>query len=93
MKHFTINKDTGEVKTTKGLDRESISRYQLSITAVDVKAKCHKGLTILNVVVNDVDDNKPKFDKDHYVAQVREDAPSNQYMLQVVCNFIYFCCI
>ena len=40
------------------------------------------GLMVLDVIVKDENDNKPKFERS-YTASVAENAPSNQYIIQV----------
>lgn len=81
--HFQIDSNSGVVKTKASLDREKISKYQLSIIAQDENEKCHKGLMVLIVYVGDKDDNKPKFEKSLYTASVWEDVPQNQYVVKV----------
>ena len=73
--HFSINKNTGEVRTTRTLDRENIARYTLVIVAQDVNLRCHKGRTELIVDVGDVNDHGPKFDRNPYQFSIREDTP------------------
>ena len=75
--HFSINKVTGEVKTTVQLDREVIDKYSLVIVAedVDLNLKCHKGRTLLSITVSDKNDNKPKFVKNPYLFSILEDHP------------------
>lgn len=80
--YFTINKQTGVITTTRSLDREHIPNFQLSIVAQDRNEKCHKGLMVLDVIVKDENDNKPKFERS-YTASVAENAPTNQYIIQV----------
>lgn len=50
--------------------------------AQDRNEICHKGLMVLTVNVKDENDEKPTFER-RYTASVREDAPSNQYVIQV----------
>ena len=55
--------------------------------AEDVNEKCHKGLIVVEVIVLDKNDNKPKFEKSQYRVNVREDVSANQYLI-TVCFFI-----
>lgn len=80
--NFGINEQTGAVHTIRALDREHISKYQLSIIAKDKNEICHKGLTILIVNIKDKNDNIPIFQR-KYTSSVREDTPPNQYVIQV----------
>ena len=71
--HFVINKNNGEVRTKRQLNRESIAKYTLVIIAQDVNLRCHKGRTELTINVGDVNDNAPKFDRNPYQFSVSED--------------------
>uniref|UniRef100_A0A3Q3IX46 FAT atypical cadherin 4 n=1 Tax=Monopterus albus TaxID=43700 RepID=A0A3Q3IX46_MONAL len=71
---FSINRATGEIRTTRPLDREKVSQYTLKIKATD------RGLppknTAVKVLINvlDVNDNAPRFSK-IFSATVAENAP------------------
>ena len=71
--NFVINKNNGEVRTKRQLNRESIAKYILVIIAQDVKLRCRKGRTELIINVGDVNDNAPKFDRNPYQFSVSED--------------------
>ena len=85
--HFRIDKNSGLITTAASLDRETTTSYQLSVVAEDVNEKCHKGLIVVEVIVLDKNDNKPKFEKSQYRVNVREDVSANQYLI-TVCFFI-----
>ncbi len=78
--HFSIDKYTGEVKTTSQLDRENIAKYSLVIVAQDENLKCHQGRTLLTVTVTDQNDNAPNFVGDPYSFNVREDLPVGNFI-------------
>uniref|UniRef100_A0A669BZ23 Protocadherin Fat 4 n=1 Tax=Oreochromis niloticus TaxID=8128 RepID=A0A669BZ23_ORENI len=71
---FSINRATGEIRTTRPLDREKVALYTLKVKATD------RGLppknTIVKVLINvlDVNDNAPRFSK-IFSATVAENAP------------------
>jgi protocadherin Fat 4 len=60
---FDINPDTGEVNTVAKLDREVQSEYLLAVEAVNVGAggKVLSGSTLIRVIVEDINDNPPRF--------------------------------
>uniref|UniRef100_A0A671UUC1 Protocadherin Fat 4 n=1 Tax=Sparus aurata TaxID=8175 RepID=A0A671UUC1_SPAAU len=71
---FSINRATGEIRTTRPLDREKVAQYTLKVKATD------RGLppkyTAVRVLINvlDVNDNAPRFSK-IFSATVAENAP------------------
>ncbi len=82
---FKIDEVTGVVKVTGPLDRESFSRYDLTIEARD-QAKLDPQLysfTDLVVVLEDINDNPPKFVPTIYRIKVPEDVPPGTVLLWV----------
>ncbi|XP_068596746.1 protocadherin Fat 4 [Brachionichthys hirsutus] len=71
---FSINRATGEIRTTRPLDREKAAQYSLKVKATD------RGLppknTAVKVIIGvlDVNDNAPRFSK-IFSATVAENAP------------------
>lgn len=66
---------TGEL-TARPLDRETHSRFYLQITAQDHGAPVsYQGQCNITVVVEDQNDNDPRFELGKYVATVSEDVP------------------
>uniref|UniRef100_A0A336LSR0 CSON015170 protein n=1 Tax=Culicoides sonorensis TaxID=179676 RepID=A0A336LSR0_CULSO len=69
---FNINSYTGEL-TVKPLDREQQSRYVLQITAQDRGTPImYQNTCNLTIIVEDVNDNTPRFEKSSYVVTVSE---------------------
>ncbi|CAL8286262.1 unnamed protein product [Arctogadus glacialis] len=75
--HFTINEDTGLVTVKKQLDRESLPVYVLKVAARDqaVAEPQLVSTVLLKVILEDVNDNPPKFVPPKYRVRVREDLP------------------
>ncbi|XP_056130418.1 protocadherin Fat 4 [Lampris incognitus] len=71
---FSVNRATGEIRTTRPLDREKVPQYTLKIKAID-RGATPKSTTV-KVVINvlDVNDNAPRFSK-IFSATVTESAP------------------
>ncbi|XP_067023578.1 protocadherin Fat 4-like isoform X2 [Acropora muricata] len=79
---FQINSATGEITTTKTLDRETTSVYNLRVMAEDCKSVARSGktrsfnaTTSVLVLILDENDNSPLFNST-YTFTVREDAAS-----------------
>ncbi|KAL6117350.1 fat2 [Pungitius sinensis] len=82
---FRIDEVTGEVIVTSGLDRESSPRHDLRIEARD-QAKLGPQLfsmVDLVVVLQDINDNPPKFVPKVYKVKVPEDLPVGTLLVWV----------
>ncbi|XP_029629523.1 protocadherin Fat 3a isoform X1 [Salmo trutta] len=78
---FSIDPDTGELKTAQALDREKTPVYRLVAQATDgggrfCRAEVH--LTLL-----DVNDNPPAFSAPHYTASVYEDTATKALLTRI----------
>lgn len=73
---------SGEL-TSRSLDRESHSRYHLTITAQDHGSPALQSSCNITVRVEDQNDNDPKFDKVKYSATIMEDVPIDTSVLKV----------
>lgn len=69
---FTIHQSSGEITTTKALDRERVATYNLTVVA---KGISRIASTTVSIAVLDVNDNKPQFDWPNERVLVNEDAP------------------
>lgn len=80
---FSIDLHTGEI-SARPLDRETQSRYILTVTAQDrgdpvtLQRSCN-----ISVRVEDQNDNDPRFDSPRYLATVPEDVPTDTSVLRV----------
>uniref|UniRef100_A0A8C2Z8K1 Cadherin EGF LAG seven-pass G-type receptor 2 n=1 Tax=Cyclopterus lumpus TaxID=8103 RepID=A0A8C2Z8K1_CYCLU len=80
---FDIDSDTGAVTTQMELDYEDQVSYTLAITARDNGIPQKSDTTYLEILVNDINDNSPRFLRDHYVGSVMEDVPVFTSVVQV----------
>ncbi|XP_029989175.1 cadherin EGF LAG seven-pass G-type receptor 2 isoform X2 [Sphaeramia orbicularis] len=80
---FDIDPDSGAVTTQIELDYEDQVSYTLAITARDNGIPQKSDTTYLEILVNDVNDNSPRFLRDHYVGSVMEDVPVFTSVVQV----------
>ncbi|CRK94042.1 CLUMA_CG007566, isoform A, partial [Clunio marinus] len=80
---FSIDMHTGEL-TSRPLDRETHSRYFLQITAQDRGTPVsYQGQCNISVIVEDQNDNDPRFEMAKYVATIPEDVPIGTSVLTV----------
>uniref|UniRef100_A0AAY4CGQ0 Protocadherin Fat 4 n=1 Tax=Denticeps clupeoides TaxID=299321 RepID=A0AAY4CGQ0_9TELE len=71
---FSVNRATGEIRTTRPLDREKTSHYVLQVKATDRGAPPKSTAVKVLISVLDVNDNAPRFSK-IFSAAVSENAP------------------
>lgn len=80
---FSIDARTGDL-TARPLDREAHSRYLLQVTAQDRGTPTtYQGVCNISVLVEDRNDNDPRFERTKYVATVPEDAPIGTSVLKL----------
>lgn len=80
---FSIDMHTGEL-TSRPLDRETHSRYFLQITAQDRGTPVtYQGQCNISIIVEDQNDNDPRFEMAKYVATIPEDVPIGTSVLTV----------
>ena len=79
---FMINSRTGEITTRVRLDREKNTRYFLPVTVND--AVNASDTTIVNVIVLDLNDNRPRFTSESYSVTVVENTPVGSPVLRVI---------
>ena len=73
---FEINKDLGQIVIVSSLDRETQDYYQL-VRAQDGR---NAGTAVVNILVEDVNDNNPKFSNNSYIAYVYENQANGSYV-------------
>ena len=83
---FTIEADTGVIKTLKALDREEKLQYELEITATDHGSPPLSTKKTVYVTVKDEDDNCPIFNPQTYHAEIREHAAVGTTVLTVTAS-------
>ncbi|XP_078727412.1 cadherin EGF LAG seven-pass G-type receptor 2-like isoform X2 [Lampetra fluviatilis] len=80
---FRIEPNSGAITTLVELDYEDRPTYTLAITAKDNGIPQKSDTTYVEIMVSDVNDNAPKFLRDHYRGSVLEDAPPFSSVLTV----------
>ncbi|KAM4038351.1 protocadherin Fat 4-like [Anomaloglossus baeobatrachus] len=88
--HFMLGEEKGidgslfpELILEKPLDRETVSKYELTLTAFDGGKPVQTGTTTIKVFVTDFNDNVPIFTQNLYKVSVKETIPVNSTILQV----------
>nr|XP_053655988.1 cadherin-89D-like isoform X2 [Cherax quadricarinatus] len=83
--YFTLNPNTARLYLTKHLDREKLmdNTLVLHVRAAQVDNPRRVGSTVLEVVVEDVNDNLPQFTHDVYSISIVENLPSGFSVVQV----------
>ncbi|KAI7793386.1 protocadherin gamma-C5-like isoform X21 [Triplophysa rosa] len=72
-----------ELVLEKHLDREKQSVHKLILTALDGGNPVKSGTTLLNIIVQDINDNEPKFDVSTYKATVLESATVGTSVIKI----------
>ena len=77
MDTFTIDSETGVIKTTAALDREMFSSYIMLVVATDdVNGQVqHTAEATVHIVVMDFNDSPPHFTHPTYTGQIMESDP------------------
>ncbi|XP_014251864.1 cadherin-related tumor suppressor [Cimex lectularius] len=87
---FKINSTTGVVSLLKPLDREQQAEYTLTLVAMDTGTPPLIGSGSLKIIVQDVNDHSPEFDRSVYVVSVRENQPAGTRVIQPVATDLDF---
>ncbi|XP_076001621.1 protocadherin Fat 1a isoform X2 [Genypterus blacodes] len=83
---FTIDSDTGELKTWLPLDREERDEHIFRVRAVDGGGRyCEADI---HITVEDVNDNAPQFTSDPYSITVFENTEVGTYVAKLLANDI-----
>ncbi|XP_075066030.1 protocadherin gamma-B5-like isoform X8 [Mixophyes fleayi] len=62
-----------KIVTTNAMDREKTSCYNISIVATDKGSPPLSSISNISLIISDVNDNPPMFQKSHYVAYITEN--------------------
>ncbi|XP_061523757.1 cadherin EGF LAG seven-pass G-type receptor 1 isoform X2 [Phycodurus eques] len=80
---FFIEPYSGIVRTARKLDRENVPVYDLKAFAVDRGFPPLKAAVPIHVVVQDINDNAPVFEKDELFIDVEENRPVGSVVAQI----------
>ncbi|KAL3265830.1 hypothetical protein HHI36_010026 [Cryptolaemus montrouzieri] len=80
---FALDSLTGQLTTTRQLDREDISSYEILVTAKDQGIPPKSSTATVNLNVLDINDNNPDFYPVKYFVPVSEDTKIGTSLLKV----------
>uniref|UniRef100_A0A4W3IWA4 FAT atypical cadherin 3a n=1 Tax=Callorhinchus milii TaxID=7868 RepID=A0A4W3IWA4_CALMI len=83
LNQFNINFDTGVISVISPLDYEAESSYKMTIRATDSLTGARAEVTV-DIVVHDVNDNPPVFEKTMYKVMLSESSMIGTPVLQAV---------
>ncbi|XP_069737774.1 protocadherin-16 [Phaenicophaeus curvirostris] len=81
---FHLNPSTGALSIVRALNREEVAQHNLTVVATDHGFPRRSATQLLSVLVLDVNDEAPAFEKPEYEAHVMENLPPGSPVLQVV---------
>ena len=80
---FDIDALTGELRLIAALDWENVAKYELNVSAWDSGVSRKVGFAKVVIVVEDVNDNPPKFSQDLYNISVSENSPPGKIVMLI----------
>ncbi|XP_039976098.1 protocadherin Fat 2 [Xiphias gladius] len=80
---FTIDEETGVIRTAEVLDRETMPHYWLSVYVTDLGTEPLVSWTHVFLEVLDVNDNAPELSQPVYFASVRENVDKVKLVVQL----------
>ncbi|XP_068225068.1 protein dachsous-like, partial [Palaemon carinicauda] len=83
---FSLGYETGILTIIKTLDREHATHYHINVTASDHGQPPRSAMQVIEVFVEDVNDNSPKFGQLVYHANVSEGAPPGASVIKVTAS-------
>ncbi|KAK3100154.1 hypothetical protein FSP39_015442 [Pinctada imbricata] len=80
---FEISRKSGQIFLSGNLDRETVARYSLIVSATDSGIQPKSASTVVTIVVVDVNDMVPYFDQSEYKKNLSENFQSGVSFMQV----------
>lgn len=74
----------GALSIVRALDREEVAQHNLTVVATDHGLPRRSATQLLSVLVLDVNDEAPAFERLEYEAQVMENLPAGSPVLRVL---------
>ena len=81
---FTVDEDTGVIRTAKKIDYELHVVHELPIVAADGGTPPLTGEARVRIVVEDANDNPPRFEKSVYAASILGNAVPGHFVTRVI---------
>jgi len=73
---FELDSNSGELRTARAIDRESVALNGFLPVTIRITANGQSVEQVLNVIVQDVNDEPPRFNQNEYFALIHENLPS-----------------
>ena len=83
---FNLDKSNGQISVHKKLDREKVDRYVLKFRAIDNGGLTSRKLATVQILVQDVNDDPPVFQKQKYSFSVKENTSASVFIGSVQAN-------
>ena len=80
---FRVDRESGEIRLLGSLDYEAKQHHQISVEAEDLGSPVLKSTMKLDIHVQDVNDNAPKFDKKSYQVSLSESHLTGTSLLTI----------
>lgn len=80
---FQINRRSGDILLNKDLDREHRDGFRLIVMAKDRGSPPKNSTSVITIIVDDINDQAPKFQYDSYYMLLDEDYPAEQVFINV----------
>ncbi|XP_050541407.1 protein dachsous [Daktulosphaira vitifoliae] len=81
--YFTVDYNRGTISLIHGLDYEVVHRLTVTVVARDSGVPSLSDNMTLLIDVQDINDNPPVFERQHYAATILESLPVNSQIVQV----------
>ena len=72
--HFRMDEKSGQISINKALDYDMEHEYNLTIQASDLAYQSKHSQSVLKIILTDVNDNEPFFERTHYDAYLKENS-------------------
>ncbi|CAK8697279.1 unnamed protein product [Clavelina lepadiformis] len=82
-KPFRINSTTGVISVSSHLDYETKTSYHLTVIASDRAVTSLSDQTRVEIPINDVNDQSPRFNSSYFVAYVTESIPPRTHVTRI----------
>lgn len=88
---FNIDASSGAITVKSKLDRETYAEFSLTVQAKDSGVPSLSASAVVKVIIDDVNDNAPKFSKQMFYGSIREDASPGSMVVEVDSSCYYKC--
>ena len=81
--HFEINSTSGIITSVPPIDRETNSSFEFIVKAYDLGTPSLNSSVLVNVTIIDIDDEAPRFNKNIYHANLKENSPEGTFVVKL----------